>query len=445
MHRTLWTWSGALVCALAVLSGCGDDSSGSDVSGAADAGADVAVQDDAGGGGGGGDVGADLGPDVSDDAGPTDAAEGDDTGTDAGDDAAAQDDAGGDAPPDDVGEDASDGDAGDGDAGDPPKSCMQVAASPDWALEGETDVSIAYRSVVEPRVQGYPLLTLLFERYAPGPDVGVFDLGVGADGDYGTCAHCVVMQGSNIERAFFADRGTLEMFEDPYSRRLGARMRGLRLVEVEVDPFTRSSTPIPGGDCIEIADFEAAGNFPRQGWTCDEAQYNDGARCDCTCGAWDPDCNPGQTECPPGVPDCELRETLPIADCDAAQLCTFDPETFAGACTDVCDWARRADACTGDLAVCVYDIGVGDGPTCWNSVERVSPAMLGEPCSDDTIYQQVCNVVDGFAEGYCGPAGVCRPLCQTDAECPVEGETCRHFMWEGDLGYCGPEPVDLDD
>lgn len=448
MLKTQWKWIGALMCALAMLSACGDDDGGNTGS-AADAGADAVTQDDTGGNtnSGGSDAGADTGADTSGgDTGPTDASEGDAEadaeGDDAGADAPDDQDVGADTPPDDAGPDADD-DAGD--VGDPPKSCTQVSVSEDWALEGATDVSIAYRSVVAPRIQGYPLLTLLFERYSPGPDVGVFELGVGADGNYGTCAHCVVMQGSNIERAFFADRGTLEMFEDPYSRRLGARATGLRLVEVEVDPFTRESTPIPDGDCIEIADFEATGNYPLQGWTCDEAQFNDGERCDCTCGAWDPDCNPGQTVCPPGVPDCELRETLPIVDCAPEQLCTFDPETFAGACTDVCDWAGRADACTGELAVCVYDIGVGDGPTCWNSAERVSAAALGEPCSDNTIYQQVCNVVDGFAEGYCGPAGECRPLCQTDEDCPVEDETCRHFAFEGDLGYCGPEPVDPDE
>ena len=246
-------------------------------------------------------------------------------------------------------------------------------------------------------------------------------------------------------RGYFADRGTLTTREDPYGRQLDMTLEDVRLVEVMIDGLTRESTPIEGGACVELEDVTVqAGPFPPSGWACDDALYDDGEACHCECGAYDPDCDAAITECPPFDPSCEPTEALPIADCDAGDVCALDPTTGPiGAaqtrCTATCDWAG-AEAC--EAGVCVYDIGSGEGDTCWEPGDRIAEARVGEPCDAGLAVQQVCDVQDGFAQGYCGPENQCRPLCTSDEDCPTAGETCRTFAFDGDLGYCGPEPVD---
>lgn len=375
---------------------------------------------------------------------PQDSAEGADLAPDSGPepDQGAQPDA---APPQDMPPEAdlpdmaTAPDLDQADADPPPVECAQVQVTGDWTLDNADDVSIQYDAVISPVVNNqYALLRLLFERYAPGQDTGTFALGPqGTDENFGDCAHCVYLVGQSRGRVYFADQGSLELRQDPYSRRLDAHITGLRLIEVEVDPVTRASTPVPGGGCAQVADFTATGLFPATGWTCAQDKYNDGQSCECTCGAPDPDCD-DRTQCPPFDPGCVTRDDLPLSDCAQGQLCTFDPELESTACTEVCDWAQRTPCPRG---ACIYSYGVTEEDTCLDSAERLVEATVGQPCGSSN-YQQFCQVEDGFAMGYCGPNGVCRAVCGSDQECTEPGHTCRLFLLEGGLGYCGPEPQD---
>ncbi|MFT6629834.1 MAG: hypothetical protein ACJA1R_003117 [Flavobacteriales bacterium] len=319
------------------------------------------------------------------------------------------------------------------------EGCVQVSITGDWAIERDDDVSIGYKTTVAPPVDGGFLeLTLLFERYSIEQDIGIFDLSEGQDANYGGCAHCVVMRSAANLNVYYAAEGQLEALEDPYNRSYRANMTGLRLVESTISRETRESTPVPGGGCVEIADFQLDVAFAANGWTCAPEAYNDDETCNCECGAWDPDCNV-VTECPPFDPSCELQDELPLAGCEEGLTCEFDPISFAGSCTEGCNWDAREGCAEG---ICIYEFGTGDGPICVSDEERVSDVAIGDFCTVSDL-QQFCAIDDGFSTGYCGPANVCRPVCASNDACNEAGETCRFFRFEGEgLGYCGPEPGD---
>lgn len=356
----------------------------------------------------------------------------DDAGVDAGRDAGAELDAGRDAgggPVDTGGQDA----PAEQDA--PSGECLRVSAS-ELRLSEHDDVSVRYGATLTPGVEGPNPLSLLFERYDPGADVGTFPLGPeGRDGNFGDCAHCVVVVVAP-DRAYFADRGTLVNRADPYERTLDSTLTDVRLVEVMVDGETRRSTPIEGGRCVELEDVTLTGTFPREGWSCDPALYDDGEACHCECGAFDPDCE-DRRECPPFDPGCTPREPLPVADCGAGDVCAFDPEAESTRCIEGCDWSARTACAEG---VCVYATDDGSD-LCQTSAMRLDDANIEEPCTP-TGLQRYCAITDGFAFGYCGPHDVCREVCDDDAACTLPGHTCRRFFGVDGLGYCGPEPGD---
>lgn len=334
--------------------------------------------------------------------------------------------------------DASESDSGE-DAGE--VSCTTATIEGLWELTYADDVSIEYSANVSPDIEGDSRqLSLLFERYSPIPDVGSFDLSMGSNDNFGTCPRCLFVRTDGPERAYFQAEGTLESGVDPYGRRLDITVSNLRLIEVEVDGTTRESTPIEGGRCIEFETFSTEGVYPPSTWTCNPQNYNDDTNCDCSCGAVDPDC--GIQQCALGDTSCDMEPTeLPVVGCNADQVCAFDPATFSTECVEPCDWNAQ-EGCTN--GTCVFDFGTGDGDLCITDALRVAPAVqVGEDCPD-TAFQIVCDVSNGFAQGYCGPNGVCRSVCTDDAECTEDGHTCRAFTVEDPLGYCGPVPVDPD-
>ena len=354
-----------------------------------------------------------------------------------GDDGAAPDagpdasgDAGADATNDGGGTDARMSDA----TADAPEGCQAVSATA-WALEVADDVSVGFQASLIPPTEG-DRLVVLFERYAPAEDVGTFELGPGTpDENFGSCAHCIYIPIAP-DRAFFADRGTLVTRRDPYQQVFDATLTNVRLIEVEVDPFTRESTPIEGGDCVELADVTVDGRFPPDTWSCDDDEWADGEACHCACGAYDPDCS--YTTCAPFDPECTPVEPLPLANCPEGNVCGFDPDTFGNRCTETCDWSAGT-ACT--EGTCVFNFGAESTDTCFPDGDpRLDTALIGETCVASGL-QKVCAVEDGFARGYCEPSGRCRPICTDDAECTEDGETCRSFFFDG-LGYCGGPPID---
>lgn len=71
----------------------------------------------------------------------------------------------------------------------------------------------------------------------------------------------------------------------------------------------------------------------------------------------------------------------------------------------------------------------------------IGPASVGEPCTV-TVFQKFCQMEAGFGKGYRDTHDICRAVCRTDDECTEEGHTCRFFLGEEGLGYCGPVPTD---
>ncbi len=318
-----------------------------------------------------------------------------------------------------------------------------VEVQGDFLLSYSDGVSVEYEVSISPSVdQDTTKLTLLFERYSPFADIGTFELGQGADENFGNCAHCLFMKGAGPERAYFASGGTLTTNADPYSRELDVVVQGLTLIPVEVDGQTRASTPIPGEPCVQVEDFSFQKVFPAPGWTCEESRYLDGQHCDCECGAIDPDCN--GPSCLPGDQAClDSYTPLPVVGCEASEQCLFDPETMGSICTASCDWQART-GCADAGSTCLYDQGSGDGDTCVESSVRFVDRTIGERCVEEGqegIFQLYCAVdAEGFAMGYCDPIDVCRSICKDDSECSEPGHTCRFFLNEEGLGYCGPEP-----
>lgn len=347
-----------------------------------------------------------------------------------------------DTPAADAGTDASSADASSADASLPTTDagrdagadaggCRQVRATT-WTSLGATDVDIEFRSLLSPTIEGRSELSILFERYSADSPVGTFTLGPGGpDANFGDCSRCVFV-GIDPSHAYFADRGTIVVRRDPYSGRLDASLSDVRLIEVDVDPFTRESTPVEDGACLELEDLTANEFFPPEGWTCDARHYDDGEACHCECGVFDPDC--GFHQCFPDDPGCTPREALPRADCAASEQCAFSPVIGSTRCVASCDWSAREGCGAG---VCVYSIGVEPFDTCVLEDDVLDTARLGEPCTPNG-FQKFCEIVDRFALGYCDYEDLCRPVCASDAECTTHGESCQRFFGEDGLGYCGP-------
>lgn len=320
-----------------------------------------------------------------------------------------------------------DDDAG-GDAGDP-DGCVDVTVAT-WRLDNMDDVSIRYRARISPELGGEPWdLYLDFQRYDTDY-VGTFPLGEGMDDNFGGCARCVVaFFGTMLDRGYFASEGTLELREDPFSQKLDATLTDVRLVEVTIEADATGalvSTPVPGGACLDLAVTTVDQNFPSPGWTCPNEQFNDGAVCHCGCGAWDPDCG---ERCPfPPEPSCDPTP-LPVEGCGDGELCT--PE---GMCSATCDHPTRVPCESG---VCGFS---ADGDRCLTpSRDRVDSAALGELCTPGNF---MCGVdAESFAMGICDDLDEwrCRPICFSDADCPIPGELC-YTLFTGDRGFCRPPP-----
>ncbi len=310
-------------------------------------------------------------------------------------------------------------------------SCAQAALTT-W--EGElTDVSVWAQSDLDQTYFGRALIfRVLFERYSPEPDVGTFDLSQGDDANFGTCRHCLyAFEDGNPDTVYYADQGTLELRQDPYSRRFDMSVKGLRLVESTVGEG-RSHTPVPDGDCITIPDFEIDEVFVPAKWTCDASKFADGSECHCDCGDFDPDCNAPFPEPPPE----------PV-DCTETQRCGFDPVSGSTLCIDKCDWGARSGCAD---AVCVFDDAQGSD-SCIAQSERFADVTVGESCGPAQGLQKYCNLTQTesgtFADGYCDAGDMCRAICDAEEDCTEQGHSCRRFgAPDQGYGYCGPPPQD---
>ena len=309
-----------------------------------------------------------------------------------------------------------------------PQSMCAKAAVATWVVASD-DVSVEIETELTDKVDGSSYrLRVLYERYSPEDDVGTFDLANGFDANFGTCRHCFYAVGETAgDPLYFTAQGTLDQRSDPYDQRFDFSVTNLRLIEVTTDPLTRESTPVPGGGCIDVADFAVVDVFPDPTWSCDVAKWADGQACDCACGTGDPDCSTTLGQTP-----------LPVVGCANDETCVFDPVAFAPVCSKNCDWLARVGCAQG---ICVFD-HAGVGSTCSDISASFDPATVGQPCQSGGNLQGLCAIDAGFALGYCDAWGMCRAICAQDSECVEADHRCQHFFLNSpdSLGYCGPPP-----
>lgn len=305
--------------------------------------------------------------------------------------------------------------------------CLDVSVAT-WRLALADDVSVVYRARIMPEVGGDPWdLYLEFRRFDTSYE-GTFPLGEGFDENYGGCARCVVaFYGTTYSHAFFARSGSITLRREPFSQHLDVSLDDVVLEEVTIGGMALESTPIPGGRCLALADATVTQTFPSQGWVCAAEDFDDGETCHCSCGAPDPDCG---WQCPdPPAPDCDPTP-LPIENCDAGEMCTWDAE-----CAPRCDHAARVACAPG--RVCGFSV---DGDQCFDGAD---PAAIGETCAPEARH---CAVdAEGFAMGLCDidAEQLCRPACDEDSDC-AEGEVCWSVYYnpwiERGQGYCRVPP-----
>jgi hypothetical protein len=340
-----------------------------------------------------------------------------------GDDPAAPGDAGLDASPPrgDAALDArpDPGDGGGGDGGldapaDAPGGCVQATVPGTWSLVVVDDVSASYSSRISPDIELQPW-DLYFESQhvfdpATGGPVelaGTFELGTGADDNYGTCAHCVIaFYGTMRERGYFARAGTLTVAEDPFELDVDVVIEDLELIEVTIDPIDRSSTPVEGGACIRIPRVEIDQTFAPPGWTCGIEEFEDGTECDCECGILDRDCT---------------TPSLPIDGCDPGQLCRptvagpIGPFFGDSVCASDCD--RDGGVFCPGAQVCI-DHAFGDLCSA-DATELDRTADVGDRCADGALHCAIdaMRISNGYCDLFARADQRCRPRCSVDADC----------------------------
>ncbi len=114
-------------------------------------------------------------------------------------------------------------------------------------------------------------LSLQFYQQSP---VGSYTLGWGINNNFKYCKQCVLVfkhdqnKPEFVTKKFFAESGTLKVLDgDPkIDKDSSGQILNAILVEVTTDPKTKWSTPVKGGECIEIAE----GNTWHWGELCKE-------------------------------------------------------------------------------------------------------------------------------------------------------------------------------
>lgn len=311
-----------------------------------------------------------------------------------------------------------------GDAGE----CIAVTLE-NWELNQADDVSVRYRARVRPEIDGDAWdLYVEMLRYGDTEYVGTFPLGgTGPDGNFGTCAHCVIaFYGTTIDRGFLAEAGTLELGVDPFSLDLDATLTGVRLREVTIEGDDLHSVPVPNGRCLDVADTSIERHFAPEGWLCPADDYSDETTCDCRCGIMDPDCFAG----------------LPVAGCEAGERCIYwlGPDGLVPACAEACD--RDAPTCDTDTA-CVDD---SFGEVCEIDETRLDlEAAVGATCA--TPENRWCGITGGVATGMCDVWDrndqQCRARCEVDDDCDTAAfERCYTIGGDAEgtrfWGLCTP-------
>lgn len=263
-----------------------------------------------------------------------------------------------------------------------------------------------------------------FEFYS-GVPTGAIDLTAGDQANYGTCSACIRIitedASGTVQKEFFQDGGTLTLSADPLStRHMTGSTSGVSLVEVTVDRDggTYTSTPVPGGVCITLADLTLDSGQAPSTWTCNEDGYADGTACDCGCGDHDPDCE---------------DPTHAVNGCQAMQTCGG-----ADTCVNTCNVLSSPEVGCAAGTYCAYYSDVND--ICYDNTADAAAkdaAVLGVACSANTA--SFCaidgnNVATGMCDFFALDDDVCRKACDQDTDCG--GGVCMPILPFSGKGVC---------
>lgn len=253
---------------------------------------------------------------------------------------------------------------------------------------------------------------------------GAIDLAAGAQANYKSCAACFRLvtvndAGDAIEKEYFQSGGTLTLDHDPLTDHvLTGSTTDLTLTEVTIDregDFT--STPVAGGSCISLGSLTLAADSVPAEWTCEKSEYNDGATCNCECGAVDPDCD---------------IANAPVDGCTTGQVCGSE-----GTCLTTCN-VVPADSCPANT-FCGYQTASRD--ICYSDATLLDPAALGANCaSADPLFcaKDANNVAAGVCDTFEKDDLQCRKACDTTADC-TNGQICAAVI--GTKGLCVAAPA----
>lgn len=167
------------------------------------------------------------------------------------------------------------------------------------------------------------------------------------------------------------------------------------------------------------ADDNAHCSAPPPAWNCSPRLYRDGARCDCGCGALDPDCAsadaaacdkcdaPGSCSAQP-CPGTVSAETNGRCDQPPAPPgWTCPPNAYADGleCDCGCGVADL-DCRTSDFDSCVRCLTCGGHGTCVGTVAPEDPTQCAPPpsgwlCSDEAWRDAICDCGCGIPDVYC--------------------------------------------
>jgi len=183
------------------------------------------------------------------------------------------------------------------------------------------------------------------------------------------------------------------------------------------------------------ADDNAHCAAPPPAWNCSPRLYHDGARCDCGCGALDPDCasaaaaacdkcdSPGSCSAQP-CPGTVSADTN--GRCDqppAPPAWTFPANAYADGLECDCGCGvPDLDCRTGDFDSCVRCLTCGGHGMCVGTVDPQDPTQCAPPpsgwtCSDDAWRDAICDCGCGVPDVYC--QGI--ELSYVCGNFPVEG------------------------
>jgi hypothetical protein len=180
---------------------------------------------------------------------------------------------------------------------------------------------------------------------------------------------------------------------------------------------------------------------PPSGWGCSARLYHDGIRCDCGCGAVDPDCESSDLdacdECnSPGSCSAQPCPGLisPAANARCEQPPAPDEWTCNGAayadgiaCDCGCGVADL-DCPTADLGHCVRCLACGGHGTCMGTIDTEDTTQCAPPpsdwiCSAEAFRDEVCDCGCGIPDVYC--QGI--ELLYVCGNYPVEGCSAGNF------------------